>query len=240
VNSLHGKLVLQLFLMDTVTIDQICREWGINDPSLFASATLMRPYNPAQKKALHISSTEAVPIQDVYEMQMAVKHRIKQFLHDEELIPRELIFIGRNMNIVRALNRELGNPVNRINTMGLWAVKGLGADWSLWDGSAKPPSAYRSNDILEYSNGLLRSHEQPSILSRLVFVLRSRFNYWMFRGALFLISVSFYVSKAREVVEKVVFGQRRSRNFEEMLDEQIRLSFEEQFGIPLDDRIFEG
>jgi hypothetical protein len=25
-----------------------------------------------------------------------------------------------------------------------------------------------------------------------------------------------------------------------MLDEQIRLSFEEQFGIPLDDRIFEG
>src|SRR5438067_2069975 len=120
--------------MDTDTINQICKEWGINDPEIFASATLMRPYR--EKAAIHVPSGQTFTLQDVYEMQMAAKERLKRFLSDTELIPRELIFVARNMNIVRSLNRELGSPVNRINIMGLWAVKGLGSDRSAWGGSS--------------------------------------------------------------------------------------------------------
>ncbi|CAG8769499.1 825_t:CDS:2, partial [Acaulospora morrowiae] len=97
-----------LFLMDNETINQICKDWGIAESELFISSQIMKPYNP--QTALHISSTQTVSLKDTYEMQMAVKDRIKQFLTDTELIPRELIFIGRNMNIVRSLNRELGSP----------------------------------------------------------------------------------------------------------------------------------
>ncbi|RIA79080.1 ABC1 family-domain-containing protein [Glomus cerebriforme] len=43
-----------LFMMDNDMIHQICHEWGINDPEMFASATLMKPYRP--KTALHIAS----------------------------------------------------------------------------------------------------------------------------------------------------------------------------------------
>src|SRR5579871_6864976 len=117
-------------MMDTDTINKICYEWGINDPEMFASATLMKPYKP--KTALHIASNTKISLQDAYKMQMAIKERLRKFLANTELIPRELIFVGRNMNIVRSLNRELGSPVNRINIMGHWAVNGLGSDWSNW------------------------------------------------------------------------------------------------------------
>lgn len=89
---------------------------------MFASITLQKPYMPS--KAPHLSANN-VSFQDAYEMQMSMKSRIRNFLANQALFPRELIFVSRNMNIVRANNKAMGSPVNRINIMARWAVRGL-------------------------------------------------------------------------------------------------------------------
>lgn len=43
--------------------------------------------------------------------------RVKALLSDSERVPRELILLGRNLNIVRANNKGMGSPVNRVNVM---------------------------------------------------------------------------------------------------------------------------
>jgi aarF domain-containing kinase len=95
---------------------------GVNDSNMFASVTLQKPYMPS--KAPHLSNNK-VSFQDAYELQMSMKSRIKNFLANQQLFPRELIFISRNMNIVRANNKSMGSPVNRINVMARWAVRGM-------------------------------------------------------------------------------------------------------------------
>ncbi|KAI8987496.1 ABC1 family-domain-containing protein [Mycotypha africana] len=110
-----------LFMLDLEKIADICKEWGITDPNMFASITLQRPFTG--KKALHTGVK--IDIQDMYEMQLHMKERIKTFLKDQALFPRELIFISRNMNIVRANNKAMNSPVNRINIMARWAVRGI-------------------------------------------------------------------------------------------------------------------
>lgn len=115
-------------MLDIPTISDICKEWGIHDANMFASITLQRPFSG--KKAVHIN--ESVDVKDMYELQSQMKDRIKHFLEDQALFPRELIFISRNMNIVRANNKAVGSPVNRINMMARWAVLGLNKEKGSW------------------------------------------------------------------------------------------------------------
>ena len=61
---------------------------------------------------------------DVYAMQARGKERVRSLLHDTEKIPRELMFLGRNMNIVRANNKALGSLVNRVGIMASFAARG--------------------------------------------------------------------------------------------------------------------
>ncbi|RIA84362.1 hypothetical protein C1645_417530 [Glomus cerebriforme] len=219
-------------MMDNDMIHQICHEWGINDPEMFASATLMKPYRP--KTALHIASNHKVTLQDAYNIQMALKERLKKFLSTTELIPRELIFVGRNMNIVRSLNRDLGSPVNRINVMGNWAVKGLGSDWSYWGGNAKTfnekhQQLFGSNDNL------------MGFFGQLTFILKSRINYWLFKGTLLMISIGFYITKVKDSVGNWIKGKEGgSRGFEDVLDDKMKQTIEENFGVVLDQNAFEG
>jgi aarF domain-containing kinase len=107
--------------MDMKSLERISHSWGIEDVNLFASATLQRPYNPT--KVLHL---ERVSVEDIYQMQVSAKEKITKFLKDTKKIPLELIFIERNLTLVRSNNKHLGSPVNRINIMANWAVAGLG------------------------------------------------------------------------------------------------------------------
>jgi aarF domain-containing kinase len=45
-------------------------------------------------------------------------------MNDANALPKELIFVGRNMNIVRSLNKQFGSSINRINVMAEVSVKG--------------------------------------------------------------------------------------------------------------------
>jgi aarF domain-containing kinase len=105
-------------MLDIKTMTKICTDWGIHDPNMFASITLQRPFSP--NKAVHVQN---IDVKDMYELQNEMKERIKQ-----------LIFVSRNMNIVRANNKAVGSPVNRINIMARWAVRGISdkGTWLSW------------------------------------------------------------------------------------------------------------
>merc|ERR1719464_1575483 len=57
-------------------------------------------------------------------MQLMAKKREQKILQHTRTIPRHLIFVGRNMNIVRANNKDLGSAVNRVGILAEYAAKG--------------------------------------------------------------------------------------------------------------------
>ncbi|ETN45688.1 uncharacterized protein HMPREF1541_09521 [Cyphellophora europaea CBS 101466] len=134
-----------MMTFDNATMQKVVRNWGINDSDLFASATLMRPYEGdhgrISKKFGQISS-EKDRKKRHYEMQQASRKVVREILADEDKWPKELIFIGRNMRIVQGNNQYLGSPVNRIKITGNWASRALAEDrhlssgerWRYWAG----------------------------------------------------------------------------------------------------------
>lgn len=113
---------------DNDTIKDIVTSWGVGNPDIFASATLMRPYQGGDNHTLN-ELKKGVTGKDqqarAFEMQVKARDGIKQILGDEDKWPRELIFIGRNLRIVQGNNQFLGSPVNRIKITGLWASRAL-------------------------------------------------------------------------------------------------------------------
>jgi aarF domain-containing kinase len=51
-----------------------------------------------------------------------MKEHIRNILEDASKIPKELIFIGRTMNWVRANNKQMGSKVNRVNIFAQYAA----------------------------------------------------------------------------------------------------------------------
>jgi aarF domain-containing kinase len=196
-----------LFLNDQKTLVDITRSWGIHDVDLFASATLMRPFS-STKTPLHLG--QKVTKTDVYEMQMAAKARAQKFFQDTHLLPRELILVGRNMNIIRAINKELGSPVNRIARMVQWAVRGLGAH--AWQQSTRTPTT-------------------PWQLRKWFSI---RFESLRFRLALWALSAAFYWIKVTEWLKQTWLPSTRARGFEQILDDHMSRVVEQEMGIPVD------
>lgn len=122
-----------LMTFDNEKLKDIVSQWGINNAEIFASATLMRPYEGGEQTvSLRIKGlSEAERKKRQYEMQQTMRKGIKEILGDEEKWPRELIFLGRNMRIVQGNNQFLGSPVNRIKITGHWASRALAEDPNL-------------------------------------------------------------------------------------------------------------
>lgn len=122
-----------LMTFDNATIARITRdEWGINAPDMFASATLMRPYEGGDRKVMDeirkLSKKEQRQRQ--FEMQQHMRKSVREILANQEKFPQELIFIGRNLRIVQGNNQFLGSPVNRVKITGYWASRALAEDKS--------------------------------------------------------------------------------------------------------------
>lgn len=117
-----------LMTFDNKTIARITKEeWGINAPDIFASATLMRPYEGGDGKTLAeiraMSKKEQRERQ--FEMQEKMRKGVRDILAQHDKFPQELIFIGRNLRIVQGNNQFLGSPVNRVKITGTWASRAL-------------------------------------------------------------------------------------------------------------------
>ncbi|KAG4258245.1 atypical/ABC1/ABC1-B protein kinase [Fusarium proliferatum] len=120
-----------LMTFDNKTISQVTEAWGIKAADLFASATLLRPYEGGDKRTHNGIMKELegnTPAERHYAMQKRMKQGIREILTDEDKWPQELIFIGRNMRIVQGNNQYLGSPVNRVKMMGEWASRSLFED----------------------------------------------------------------------------------------------------------------
>ncbi|KAH8667654.1 ABC transporter [Tricladium varicosporioides] len=117
-----------IMTFDNNTLSEITSAWGVKAPDLFASATLMRPYeggDSSTKDRITKDLKGKTPAERHYEVQERMRQGIRDILSEEENFPRELLFIGRNMRIVQGNNQFLGSPVNRIKMTGSWASRSL-------------------------------------------------------------------------------------------------------------------
>jgi len=117
-----------LMTFDNASLAEITSAWGVKAPDLFASATLMRPYeggDSSTKERITGELKGLTPAERHFEIQQRMRQGIRDVLSEEENFPRELIFIGRNMRIVQGNNQFLGSPVNRIKMTGAWASRSL-------------------------------------------------------------------------------------------------------------------
>ena len=123
----YAQFWKSLLTFDNATLGRIVKSWGVTNADIFASATLMRPYEGGDRTTSEsiaaLSKSERA--QRHFEAQQKMRRGIREILGDETLWPRELIFLGRNLRIVQGNNQYLGSPVNRIKITGLWASRAL-------------------------------------------------------------------------------------------------------------------
>ena len=116
----YSQFWTAMFLRDMETLNKIGYEWGVKDIDFFASLQLIKPFS--SKKG--VIDTKTLNRKDLVRMQLDAKKRVQQVLGHTRTIPRHLIFVGRNMNIVRANNKDLGSAVNRVGILAEYAAKG--------------------------------------------------------------------------------------------------------------------
>ncbi|KAK1921885.1 putative mitochondrion protein [Papiliotrema laurentii] len=157
-----------LFVLDVPQIERIAGKWGIAlDANMFASAILLRPFQ-VQK---HKKGKNPGPELSQYEQQVELKRRFKTMLENEQLIPRELIFLSRCQRMMQANNQVLGSPSSRVNLTAKWASIG-------------------------YNNSIT----DPRTLSRvgLSTWLRDRLDTVIFRVTMGFIDLAFWATQARQ------------------------------------------
>lgn len=51
-----------------------------------------------------------------------MKEDFRKVMKEVKLFPKELLFVNRNMNLVRSVNKKCGSLVNRVNVMARFAA----------------------------------------------------------------------------------------------------------------------
>lgn len=130
----YAEFWRSLLALDNASLRAISEAWGVTNFDVFASATLMRPYEGGDMSTVH-GIRKALSGKDekarAFEMQQRMRKGIREILGDERKWPRELIFLARNLRIVQGNNQFLGSPVNRVKITGLWASRALVDDADL-------------------------------------------------------------------------------------------------------------
>ncbi|KAK9380720.1 ABC1 family-domain-containing protein [Kockiozyma suomiensis] len=111
-----------MFTFNDTGIRNIALQWGIGQPDIFASMTMLRPY---RSKA---SDTENEKAHSDFDQQQKMKERFRTFIKDTTKMPLELIFLGRSIRIVQGCNQLFGSPVNRIKIFANWASRSLATE----------------------------------------------------------------------------------------------------------------
>jgi aarF domain-containing kinase len=98
----YATLWKSLMTLDLKVLWEVASEWGIGEPKLFASATLMRPVSSFNDKNDEVAAKFENEFSEMneYEKSVAMKKRLQNFLVDQDKMPKELVFIGRNLRLV--------------------------------------------------------------------------------------------------------------------------------------------
>ena len=107
----YATLWKSLVTLDLEVLGEIATEWGIGEPKMFASATLMRPLSSfnSEKDVEAAKFEKEFSEMNDYERSVVMKKRLQNFLVDQDRMPKELLFIGRNLRLVilPSINRLL-------------------------------------------------------------------------------------------------------------------------------------
>ncbi|KAI9021980.1 ABC1 family-domain-containing protein [Hyaloraphidium curvatum] len=208
-----------LLLADIPTLEAICHSWGIRDVKMMSSATLQRPYDPEKALKAGKSALEKPTFAEIYELQMEAKDRAKEMLGDTSKVPLEIIFVARNMNLIRSVNKSYGSPVDRVGEMARWAVSSF----------SRPslPSVWLGADANRASPGI------RDYFSSLVTYIR-------FNAALFAVSLGFTATKVWAWIQGNILRRDKVLDYEEVLDQQAKEAMRQQFGMVLDDNAFDA
>ena len=215
-------------------VDHVVKGWGMGLPDLMASFTLLRPTVLSRGRKKVSSSEEETkesrPLTD-YERSVMMKRKLKEFLMDTDRMPKELIFLSKNMRMVQGIflglttcfvlpftqafsgnNQSFGSPVNRIKITGYWASRSQIGNSSL---------SFRAR-------------------------LKEFYHHVLFQIVMLSLDLAFYTSKFKMWLKLTIGGRRRANNgigsggFEEELEVQMRATAKEYFGIELGDGVFNG
>ncbi|PWN51393.1 ABC1-domain-containing protein [Violaceomyces palustris] len=242
----YAQLWKSIFTLDLKTLDDITTSWGMAEGSseLFASATLLRPWSKPKKKGEGRGEGEHAKKTDL-ELQREMKEKIKNFLVHVELLPKELIFVGRSMRIIQANNQVLGSPVNRLNILARHAAAALISN--------ETPSLYRvlkPDRSLYFDNRGRVVRRMPDFGQRLREWLHDRLEFLKFRSTLLVLDLAFITSTLTHWLRfffqapvRAVSGggpEEGGRGFEDDLEESMRKMARDEFGVELDAGAFVG
>ncbi|PVV05006.1 hypothetical protein BB560_000478 [Smittium megazygosporum] len=249
-----------IFLQDTKETSKIAQSWGIKNSDFLSSMILFRPPDSHIKRMKKItqgrSNSPGLPDSNVknnssqnsdqqteYDMQMSRKNLAIQFFSDSSLLPPELVFVMRNMNMIRSNNKALGSPVNRIKIMANYAALGSNIDNEIdFDTNTVYKLVSKHNS---YPSNLSANNNNvvTSFFKLASFQIRNLVSYWHFKFSLFLIdSIFFYTTTVNRLFCWISGSEysAKNNNFEVVLDKAMIASFEERFGYKLDPTLFDA
>ncbi|KAJ2840894.1 hypothetical protein FBU31_000035 [Coemansia sp. 'formosensis'] len=203
----------------------IAAAWGISDAGMFSSMVSLKP---PILGTYHGRSNSGGESRRAYEQQMEVKRRTIAALRESSRLPPELVFVTRNMNIVRANNQSLGTPVNRVQILGQYAALGLRR--MLIDEALSSDRRYTG------ARGVLPSRD--SLLSRVAGVVAGEWSYVTFRLALWAAGAGMAVYGVWARIWSAVTGTPRIKDLDGVMDEAMRRAIEKKLGYQLDTSLF--
>lgn len=241
----YAELWKAIFEVDIATLERITTAWGMGKQSaeLFASATLMRPWRKPKTDEEREKEEEERKKNNGQPNYNKQKEMIKNFLVSVELVPKELIFVGRSMRIVQANNQVLHSPVNRINILARHAASAL-----LTSDSPTLLSIFRPHG----------KQKESSMMDRLKFWTSSRISFLTFRTTLLLLDGVFVGSALWRGLKwsynlffaTITHGpfskqarktwNAQSGGFEDDLEQGMRQLAKDEFGVELDENAFMG
>lgn len=245
----YAQLWKAIFTLDLKTLDEITVSWGMGEGSseLFASATLLRPWSKPKKQGEGNKEGAHARKSDL-ELQREMKEKLKSFLVHTELLPKELLFVGRSMRIIQANNQVLGSPVNRLNILAKHAAAALISN-------TETPSLYRvfkprRNAPLPTTDGAKPTlGRSTTVGQRFGAWIKDRLDFVRFRTTLLVLDFAFIGSGISHWLRflfrapvSALMGKSdpKAGGFEDDLEQSMRQMARDEFGVELDEGAFVG
>ncbi|KAJ2699787.1 hypothetical protein H4218_002448 [Coemansia sp. IMI 209128] len=210
------------------SMTRIAESWGISDAGMFSTMVSLKPPIMGAHHRSGVNADDGGESKRAYEQQMEVKRRTIAALRESSNLPPELVFVTRNMNIVRANNQSLGTPVNRVQILGQYAALGLRR--MLIDEALSSDRRYSG------AQGVRPSRD--TLLSRVVGVLAGEWSYVTFRLALWAAGAGMAVYGVWARIWSAVTGVPRIRDLDGIMDEAMRNAMEKKLGYRIDTSLF--
>ncbi|KAJ2809479.1 hypothetical protein H4R20_000099 [Coemansia guatemalensis] len=223
-------------LSDNKAMRRIASSWGMPDETMFSTMVSLKPPQLGSMRARrHTRNTnntagdrDSSSKGTHFDQQMEMKARAVAALRDSLKLPPELVFVTRNMNIVRANNQSLGTPVNRVQILGHYAARGL--RMMLLHEATSPKRRY------DHIHGV--APRRDTLLSRIAGVVSAEWSYATFCIALWVAGAGMAVYGLYGRLRALVLGRPYSQNPETVFDEAMRQALENRLGYKIDTSLF--